>query len=74
MACRLLLVGLSLAAQVMATQAQQLPDGTLRIVVGFQAGGSSDSMARIVTDELKDKLVVTVIVENKLDACSRIAA
>jgi len=74
MACRVLLVGLSLAAQVMATQAQPLPDGTLRIVVGFQAGGSSDRMARIVADKLKDKLGVPVIVENKLGAGSRIAA
>ena len=74
MACRVLLVGLSLAAQVMAAQAQPLPDGTLRIVVGFQAGGSSDRMARIVADKLKDKLGVPVIVENKLGAGSRIAA
>ena len=74
MACRVLLVGLSLAVQVMAAQAQPLPDGTLRIVVGFQAGGSSDRMARIVADKLKDKLGVPVIVENKLGAGSRIAA
>ena len=71
---RTLLVGLSMAAQIMVTQAQPLPDGTLRIVVGFQAGGSSDRIARIVADRLKDKLGVPVIVENKPGAGSRIAA
>ena len=60
MGCPVLLVGLSLAAQVITTQAHPLPEGTLHIVVGFQAGGSSGRMACIVADELKDQLGVPV--------------
>jgi len=54
--------------------AQELPQGPVRIVAGFAAGGSSDSMARIVADRLKDILGRTVIVENVAGAGGRLAA
>ena len=55
--------------------AQQAPlDGALTIVVGYPPGGSSDRIARLVADRLKDRLGVTVVVENKTGAGGRIAA
>ena len=55
--------------------AQQAPlDGALTIVVGYPPGGSSDRIARLVADRLKERLGVTVVVENKTGAGGRIAA
>lgn len=55
--------------------AQSAPlDGALTIVVGYPPGGSSDRIARLVADRLKDRLGVTVVVENKTGAGGRIAA
>ncbi|MGE8319124.1 MAG: Bug family tripartite tricarboxylate transporter substrate binding protein [Comamonas sp.] len=47
---------------------------TLRVVVGYPAGGSSDRVARIVADKLQAALRQTVIVENKVGAGGRVAA
>lgn len=46
----------------------------LTIVVGYPPGGSSDRVARLVADRLKDRLRTPVIVENKTGAGGRIAA
>ncbi len=46
----------------------------LTILVGYPPGGSSDRVARLVADRLKDKLRTSVIVENKTGAGGRIAA
>nr|WP_315528117.1 Bug family tripartite tricarboxylate transporter substrate binding protein [uncultured Achromobacter sp.] len=55
--------------------AQQAPlDGPLTIVVGYPPGGSSDRIARLVADRLKDRAGVSVVVENKTGAGGRIAA
>ncbi|MGH8847015.1 MAG: tripartite tricarboxylate transporter substrate-binding protein [Polaromonas sp.] len=54
-------------------QAQPL-DGPLRIVVGYAPGGSTDKVARIVGDKLKDRLGVPVVVDNKTGAGGRLAA
>ncbi|CAB3636722.1 tripartite tricarboxylate transporter substrate-binding protein [Achromobacter pestifer] len=55
--------------------AQQAPlDGALTIVVGYPPGGSSDRIARLVADRLKDRVGVPVVVENKTGAGGRIAA
>jgi tripartite-type tricarboxylate transporter receptor subunit TctC len=58
-----LLVALPAAAQ----------DRTLRIMVGFPAGASLDTMTRLVADKMKDSLGHPVIVENKVGAGGRIA-
>jgi len=51
------------------------PDRPLRIVVGFQAGGSSDVVTRIAADRLRGQLGgATIIVENKPGAAGAIAA
>lgn len=52
----------------------QPADRTLRIVVGYPPGGSSDRAARIVGEKLQAKLGMTVIIENKTGAGGRLAA
>jgi tripartite-type tricarboxylate transporter receptor subunit TctC len=48
-----------------AAQAQQWPTKPLRIVVPYPAGGSSDIIARAISQPLQEALKTTVIVENK---------
>lgn len=45
----------------------------LRILVGFAAGGSSDTAARIVASKLQERTGITTIVENKPGASGTIA-
>jgi tripartite-type tricarboxylate transporter receptor subunit TctC len=48
-----------------AAQAQQWPTKPLRIVVPYPPGGSSDIIARAISQPLQEALKTTVIVENK---------
>nr|WP_314361621.1 Bug family tripartite tricarboxylate transporter substrate binding protein [uncultured Achromobacter sp.] len=65
----------ALAGAASLACAQQAPlDGALTIVVGYPPGGSSDRIARLVADRLKDRVGVPVVVENKTGAGGRIAA
>jgi tripartite-type tricarboxylate transporter receptor subunit TctC len=48
-----------------AAQAQQWPTKPLRIVVPYPAGGSSDIIARSISQPLSEALKTTVIIENK---------
>ena len=57
-----------------AASAQEWPPHNLRIVVPFPAGGSSDSQARVLGDELSKKLGKPVVVENKPGAGGNLAA
>jgi tripartite-type tricarboxylate transporter receptor subunit TctC len=41
------------------------PDRPIKLVVPFTPGGSSDTLARIIADALRDKLGQSVIVENR---------
>ena len=52
--------------------AQDFPNKTIRIVVGFPAGGPSDVPARIIAEKLR-VLGQPVIVENKTGAAGMIA-
>lgn len=54
-------------------QAAQFPEKPVRVVVGYSAGGPTDTIVRIVSDELAKKWGVPVIVENKPGATSTIA-
>jgi tripartite-type tricarboxylate transporter receptor subunit TctC len=47
---------------------------TVRILVGFPAGGGTDAIARVLADKLKDELGSTVVVENRPGAGGQIAA
>ena len=63
------------AAWPLAARAQQTdyPARTVRIVIGFGAGGGTDTVARIVAQKLTDMLGGTFLVENKPGASGRLA-
>jgi tripartite-type tricarboxylate transporter receptor subunit TctC len=67
------LVVLSMAGAAWA-QTADYPARPVRWVVGFPAGGSSDIVARILSDWLQSRLGQTVLIENKPGAGSNIAA
>ncbi len=48
--------------------------GPIKIIVPYAAGGSSDIVARLIADKMKDLLGQAVIVENKPGAGGRIGA
>lgn len=56
-----------------AAQAQTPPVDVLRIVTGFAAGGTSDTVCRRVADGLRGLYARTAVVENKTGAGGQIA-
>ena len=54
--------------------AQAQPGKTVKILVGFPAGGGTDAIARLLAEKLKDELGAVVIVENKPGAGGQLAA
>src|SRR6478735_4958881 len=60
-----LLTGLALALAPAIAPAQAWPAKTIRIVVPYTPGGSSDIIARSIATPLGEALKTTVIVENK---------
>lgn len=66
-----LMIGLVMAGASLATFAQEGPPA--RILVGFSAGGSFDSVARLLAEKLKTELKRPVIVDNKPGAGGRLA-
>lgn len=69
----LLLATAALALGAVAPAALAQGDSTLRLIVPYAPGGSSDRVARIVGDKLSAKLGVPVVVENKTGAGGRLA-
>jgi tripartite-type tricarboxylate transporter receptor subunit TctC len=68
------LAGLGGAAQAQNDPAASYPNRTIKIVVGFAAGGGNDIIARIIGQKLQDDLGQAVIIENKVGAGGRLAA
>lgn len=67
---------LSLAAFALAATpatAQEYPNKTIRILVGFSAGGAADAVGRMLQVPLQKALGVPVVVENKTGASGLIA-
>lgn len=60
-------------ALTFSTQAQNLSDKPISLIVGFAPGGSNDIAARIIAPYLGEQLKTTVIVENKPGASGMIA-
>jgi tripartite-type tricarboxylate transporter receptor subunit TctC len=54
--------------------AQNLPNGPVRIIVGFPPGGGTDILARLVGQKLSDMWKTTVVIENRAGAAGVIAA
>jgi tripartite-type tricarboxylate transporter receptor subunit TctC len=69
-----LIVGSSQCVWAQADPAANYPNRTIKIVVGFAAGGGNDIIARIVGQKLQDGLGQTVIIENKVGAGGSLAA
>ncbi len=66
-----------LLTAVTGSNAQQdpFPSKTIRIVVGFAAGGGNDLIARIIADRnCGHRLAKSVVVENKVGGGGRVAA
>jgi len=75
-ALRATLALIASAAAVVAAPAwaQAWPAKTVRVVVGFAPGGTTDVMARLLSQALTDSLGQTVIVDNKPGASGNVAA
>lgn len=72
---RLVLAGVAaLSATLWAPQALADTQRTVRLLVGFPAGGGTDAIARILAEPLREALGTAVVVENRAGAGGQIAA
>ncbi|MFL5089165.1 MAG: Bug family tripartite tricarboxylate transporter substrate binding protein, partial [Xanthobacteraceae bacterium] len=53
------------AAATSALAQQSFPDRPVRLVVAFVPGGATDTLARQISQDLKDALGQSVVVENR---------
>jgi tripartite-type tricarboxylate transporter receptor subunit TctC len=65
---------IALLASVAGAYAQPYPSKPSRIIVGFTAGGPSDIVARIVAQQLTERMGQSFIVENRVGATGTIGA
>jgi tripartite-type tricarboxylate transporter receptor subunit TctC len=71
---RTLLVTLALAALCAASSAQNYPNKSIRFLVGFAPGGSTDIVARLIGQDLGKNVGQQVVVDNRTGAGGIIAA
>ncbi|MBV9460066.1 MAG: tripartite tricarboxylate transporter substrate binding protein [Bradyrhizobium sp.] len=69
-----LLTAFTANAALAAEDAANYPNHTIRIIVGFAAGGGNDIIARVYAQKLSEDLAQPVIVENKPGAGAILAA
>src|SRR6188474_3970288 len=63
---RVALAGLAASAAVSSARAQaNWPSQPVKIIVPYPAGGSTDVLARILAEELKQKLGQPFVIENR---------
>lgn len=65
-------IGLACALAATGAQAQDYPNRPIRIVIGFPAGGPTDTPARILAEQLRAALGQGVVIENRPGAGGRI--
>jgi tripartite-type tricarboxylate transporter receptor subunit TctC len=68
------LAGSLLLAAAPAARAQKYPDHPVKMIVNFGAGGSADTLARLVGQELQNRFGQSFVVENKTGAGGNIGA
>src|SRR3954452_19255928 len=68
----LVALALTVAAVAPARAQTDYPNRTIRIVVGFAAGGGNDIFARVIGAKLQAMIGQTVVIENKPGAGARI--
>ncbi|MFM2252744.1 MAG: hypothetical protein RJB68_1081 [Pseudomonadota bacterium] len=68
------LLALMLALAAQASSAQTFPTKPVRLMVGANAGGGTDIIARMLAEKMADGLKGTYVVENKPGASNTIAA
>ena len=69
-----LAVALCAACNALGAEAQSFPNRPLRFIVGFAPGGSTDIIARLISQKLTAALQQPVVVENRTGANGNIAA
>jgi tripartite-type tricarboxylate transporter receptor subunit TctC len=68
------MVTLTLTALAAAASAQNYPSKSIRFLVGFAPGGSTDIVARLIAQKMTDNVGQQVVVDNRAGAGGIIAA
>jgi tripartite-type tricarboxylate transporter receptor subunit TctC len=61
------------AAGLPSAASAQLPAGTVRMVVGFPPGGPTDTVARLLAEQMRTTYAGTIIMDNRPGAGGRLA-
>lgn len=72
--CRAAMLSLMAASAIVPAGSALAQGGQLNLIVGFGAGGSADSIARVVGNRLGEKLGQKVVIENRPGAGANLAA